>query len=269
MIDFQQTVRGWRLTQLRRDRRNWRCARVWDRKTPSVRCACWEFRSGSGCRRPGRAGADTGSETSDRSVPGLVRMNRHIMWTIPTVNLVVFGFCGLVAALVLRARPRLGVRVAVGPLVFLATLTLLLSCRWLHVLACLVLAFLFAFRLTRRIGSGLPAFRRLVRGTLPALAGLVAAVIGLSLGGQIPGVRQAAAPPPAVSAGGQDAPGPNVLLVVLDTVERPSESSWLPPRYVPQSVATGPARNHVQAGAVDGSVDSAFSRQHDDRPLAP
>ena len=46
---------------------------------------------------------------------------------------------------------------------FLATLTLLLSCRWLHVLACLVLAFLFAFRLTRRIESGLPAFRRLVR----------------------------------------------------------------------------------------------------------
>ena len=69
--------------------------------------------------------------------PGLFRMNRHIMWTIPTVNLVVFGLCGLVAALVLRARPRLGVRAVVGPLVFLATLTLLLSCRWLHVLACL------------------------------------------------------------------------------------------------------------------------------------
>ena len=83
-------------------------------------------------------------------------------------------------------------------------LTLLLSCRWLHVLACLVLAFLFAIRLTRRIEASLPAFRRLVRRTLPAMAGLVAALIGFSLGGQIPGVRQAPLPTPAVSADGQE-----------------------------------------------------------------
>ena len=117
--------------------------------------------------------------------PGLFRMNRHIMWTIPAVNLVVFGSCGLVMALVLRARPRLGVRAVVSPLVFLATLTLLLSCRWLHVLACLVVAFLFAYRLPRRVEASPLAFRRLVRRTMPALAGLVAVVIGLSLGGQV------------------------------------------------------------------------------------
>ncbi len=219
MIDLQQTVRGWRLTKLRRDRRRLAMRPRLDHKTSfGPRCvlgiALW-FGLIIGLAELVLTRVQ--KPLTDPS-PGLFRMNRHIMWTIPTVNLIVFGLCGLVAALVLRARPRLGVRAAVGPLVFLATLTLLLSCRWLHVLACLVLAFLFAFRLTRRIESSLPAFRRLVRRTLPALVGLVAAVIGLSLGGQIPGVRQAAAPPPAVSAGGQDAPGPNVLLVVLDTV---------------------------------------------------
>jgi arylsulfatase A-like enzyme len=150
--------------------------------------------------------------------PGLFRMNRHIVWTIPTVNLVAFAFCGLVAALVLRVRPRLGVRGAVGPLVFLAMLSLLLSCRWLHALACLVLAFLFAFRLTRLIEASLPAFRRLVRRTIPAMAGLVAGVIGFSLGGQILGERLVPVRSSPVSTAGQDASNPNVLLVVLDTV---------------------------------------------------
>ncbi len=150
--------------------------------------------------------------------PGLFRMNRHIMWTIPTVNIVLFGFCGLLVALALRARLRLGVRGAVGPLVFLAALTLLLSCRWLHVVACVVLALLFTFRLTRRIEVNFPEFRRLVRCTKPTMAGLVAAVIGFSLDGQSLGVRQAAAPASAAAAGGKGAPSPNVLLVVLDTV---------------------------------------------------
>ena len=219
MIDLQQMVRGLRLAKLRRDRLKLAmCPRLDQETSVGPRCALgialW-FGLIIGLSELVLTRVQ--KPLTDPS-PGLFRMNRHIMWTIPTVNLVVFGFCGLVAALMLRSRPRLGVRVAVGPLVFLATLTLFLSCRWLHVLACLVLAFLFAFRLTGRIKSGLPAFRRLVRRTLPAMAGLVAAVIGLSVGGHSPGVRQAIAPTAAVSAGGQDAPGPNVFLVVLDTV---------------------------------------------------
>jgi len=106
----------------------------------------------------------------------------------------------------------------VGPLVFLATLTLLLSCRWLHVLACLVIACLFAWRLTVRIEAGFPAFQWLVRRSLTPMAWLVAAVIGLSLGGPRLVVRQPDAATPAISAAGPDVPGPNVLLVVLDTV---------------------------------------------------
>ena len=151
--------------------------------------------------------------------PGLFRMNRHIMWTIPTVNLVVFGFCGLVAALVLRARPRLGVRVAVGPLVFLADVD---AAPFLPVAARAGLP-----------GSGvlvrLPAdeANRIEAPRLPAAGQAHAAGDG-GAGGRRDRVvaRRAeslayARRPlrlPAVSAGGQDAPGPNVLLVVLDTV---------------------------------------------------
>ena len=156
MIDFQQTVRGCRLRSCGAIGSNWRCARVWTSKPPLVHASRWNFALVRADHRPGRAGADTGSETSDRSVPGLVPDESAHHVDHPDRQSCRFGFCGLVAALVLRARPRLGVRVAVGPLVFLATLTLLLSCRWLHVLACLVLAFLFAFRLTRRIESSLP-----------------------------------------------------------------------------------------------------------------
>ncbi len=73
MIDFQQTVRGLRLTRLRRDRRKLAMRPRLDQET-SVRST---VRAGNCAlvradHRPGRAGADTGSETSDRSVPGLV-----------------------------------------------------------------------------------------------------------------------------------------------------------------------------------------------------
>jgi arylsulfatase A-like enzyme len=219
MIDLQQTARGWRLTMLPRD---WSKPKLRPRRVQESplgpRCvmglALW-FGLIIGLSELVLTRVQ--KPLTDPS-PGLFRMNRHIMWTIPAVNLVVFGLCGLGIVLVLRARPRLGVRAAVGPLSFMATLALLLSCRWLHVLACLVLAFLFAFRLTRRIEADFPALQRLVRRSMSPMAGLVAAVIGFSLCGQSLGVRQAAVPTPAVLAGGQDTARPNVLLIVLDTV---------------------------------------------------
>ncbi|MGO9597265.1 MAG: sulfatase [Isosphaeraceae bacterium] len=150
--------------------------------------------------------------------PGLFRMNRHIVWTIPMVNLAVFGLCGIVAALGLQAAPRRGVRPAIASLVFLAVLTLLLSCRWLHVLACLAIAFLTALRLTRRIEENLSAFQRLVGRTLPAMGLVVVILSGFSQGEHLPLPRElwAAAVTPGSPTRGQEAP--NVLLVVLDTV---------------------------------------------------
>ena len=196
-------------------------------------------------------------------------MNRHIMWTIPTVNLVVFGFCGLVAALVLRARPRLGVRVAVSPLVFLATLTLLLSCRWLHVLACLVLAFLFAFRLTRRIESSLPAFRRLVRRDAARAGGAGGrrdrVVARRADSWRTPGGRS---PARGISGWSGRSRSERHACRPRHGAGRSPEPLRISPRYDPEPGAAGPPRRAVRAGAVDGSLDVAVAREHDDRALA-
>ncbi|HKI19159.1 MAG TPA: sulfatase [Isosphaeraceae bacterium] len=148
--------------------------------------------------------------------PGFFRMNRHIVWSVPTVNLALFGCCGLLVALAVRVSPRLRAQSVVAPPVLLAVLTLLLSCRWLHLVACLVLASVVAFRLTRRIAANLAVFRRLVQVSMPALAVVVAGFIFFPLGAHVLWSRS----PTAIRA---DRPAemtraPNVLLVVLDTV---------------------------------------------------
>src|SRR5262245_5078380 len=50
--------------------------------------------------------------------PGFFRMNRQIVWTIPTFNLALFGLVGLVLVLVLavRVRPQRSVRLCAGTL---------------------------------------------------------------------------------------------------------------------------------------------------------
>ena len=42
--------------------------------------------------------------------PGFFRMNRNIVWTIPAVDLTMFGICDLLLALLVRFRPRSAVR---------------------------------------------------------------------------------------------------------------------------------------------------------------
>ncbi len=76
--------------------------------------------------------------------PGLFRMNRYMLWSVPVVNVAFFGLCGLTTAAVLRGRPHPVFRAAVAPPAVLAVLTLLLSCRWLHALACVLLCPLLA-----------------------------------------------------------------------------------------------------------------------------
>ncbi|MGO9462686.1 MAG: sulfatase-like hydrolase/transferase [Isosphaeraceae bacterium] len=148
--------------------------------------------------------------------PGFFRMNRHIVWSVPAVNLALFGFCGLLVALAVRVRPRLGAVGVVAPPVFLAVLTLLLSFRWLHVLACLILACVAGFRLTGRIAANLALFRRLVHFSLPALAVVAAGLVIVPLGTHLLRDRRELALSARRSAGMPVAP--NVVLVVLDTV---------------------------------------------------
>ncbi len=148
--------------------------------------------------------------------PGFFRMNRHIVWSVPAVNLALFALCGLVVAFAAGAKPSLGARRVIAPPVFLAVLTLLLSCRWLHVVACLILACLVAFRLTRRIASNLPRFRRLVSFSTPGLAVTVAGLVICALSTHLPRSGLRVVEP--VSESGRMRDLPNVVLVVLDTV---------------------------------------------------
>jgi arylsulfatase A-like enzyme len=145
--------------------------------------------------------------------PVFFRMNRHIVWTIPTINLAVFGLVGLLLALLVRIRPRRAVRDSAGLLGGLALLTLLLTYRPLHALACVVLACGFAYHLACRIEAHLLAFGRLVRWSLPVLAACALGLVSLSIGRHVLRERRALA-----SLSPTPSHAPNVLLVVLDTV---------------------------------------------------
>ncbi len=114
--------------------------------------------------------------------PGFFRMNRHIVWSIPAVNLALFGSCGIVVALVLCARPSLGARSALAAPVSLGVLTVFLSLPWLHFVACLVLASIVAVRLTGRIARNLAVFRRIVYLSMAPLSLAAACLIGIPLG---------------------------------------------------------------------------------------
>jgi arylsulfatase A-like enzyme len=148
--------------------------------------------------------------------PGFFRMNRQIVWTIPTFNLALFGLVGLLLALTVKVRPLRSVRLCAGTLGMLSIATLLLSCRRLHPLACLILASGLDYRVIVRIERDLSSFRRLVRWSLPPLAAGMITLVCCSLGVQMLREREAIASLAPVPANGPNAP--NVLLVVLDTV---------------------------------------------------
>ncbi|MFO0953710.1 MAG: sulfatase-like hydrolase/transferase [Isosphaeraceae bacterium] len=160
--------------------------------------------------------------------PGLFRMNRHILWTVPLVNLLLFAGCGLASAWVMRLRPRSGARAALVPLCALAVLTFLLALRRLHTGACLPLALGLGYRLARRVERHLPGFLVLARRSGPVLALAAAGVAGVSLGSHLLREPWAIALVPPIASAGPDAP--NVLLVVLDTVRADRLSLYGYPR---------------------------------------
>ena len=147
--------------------------------------------------------------------PGLFRMNRHILWTIPIVNLALFGLCGLLLALLARTWPRRAVRCSTGLLGGVALMTLLLAYQALHFWACGFLAVGLASCLTWVLEANLAAFRRLVRRSITVLAIGVIGLVGLTLGRHV--LREHRAMSALASPAGSPRT-PNVLLVVLDTV---------------------------------------------------
>jgi arylsulfatase A-like enzyme len=148
--------------------------------------------------------------------PGFFRMNRHILWTIPLVNLVLFGLCGLLLALLARTQPSRIVRCSAGLLAGLALMTLILTYQGLHFWACVFLAGGLASCLARAIETKLAAFRRLVGRSIALLAIAVIGLVGLTLGRHVLREHWAMSALPATPTRGSQVP--NVLLVVLDTV---------------------------------------------------
>ena len=143
-------------------------------------------------------------------------MNRHVLWTIPLSNLVLFTTVGLALAVIVRLTPGRRRRLATGALTMLWILTLLLSFRRIHPLACVVLASGLSWRLAVRIETKITAFRQIVRFSLPALVVIMVGLIGTSLGRErLREYRDLLSLPRAASNGPT---APNVLLIVLDTV---------------------------------------------------
>ena len=91
---------------------------------------------------PGRARPDARAETPDRPLARLLPDEPAHRLDHPHGQPRPLRRVRARRGLGLRALPRLGTRWVIGPLVFLATLTVLLSFRWLHLLACPLIALL-------------------------------------------------------------------------------------------------------------------------------
>jgi arylsulfatase A-like enzyme len=144
--------------------------------------------------------------------PVLFRLNRHILWTIPLVNLALFSLCGLLLALLARTRPHRAARCSVSLLSGLGMLTLLLAYQPLHFWACVFLAVGLTSSLTPVIETNRAAGKRLVGRTIAILAIGVIGLVGFTLGRHLLREHRALSALPSPSG------GPNVLLIVLDTV---------------------------------------------------
>jgi arylsulfatase A-like enzyme len=141
------------------------------------------------------------------------RMSRDFVWIVPLTNLVIFIFLGALLWLLAMTVGRRGRSLAswlLGGLTLLPPF--LVAFPGIYGLAGLLLVLGAAARLVPAVERRAVGFRRLVRISLPILAGLVA-VLAASLwcGDRIEQWRESARPMPPPGS-------PNVLLIVLDTV---------------------------------------------------
>jgi arylsulfatase A-like enzyme len=156
-------------------------------------------------------------EVSVRAVQKLVfdqviSLSPHFVWMVPLTHLVIFTVAGLLFALASLKFQRI-VRI---PVVFFALATLglygvmMLETR-LYRSAVFVLCAGASFRLTQFVTRS-PGFERLVRRSLPYLAGVVVFLAGgvFALRNAAERIAVAGLPPPPAGA-------PNILLIVLDT----------------------------------------------------
>ena len=148
--------------------------------------------------------------------PGLFRMNRHVVWMIPTVHLGLFAGVGVAMAVVALRWRRAGWRGIVFASMFAIAVTAALTFRGLSPWACVLLALGLGWRLARHVGRREASFRRLVRWTTPILAAVAAIVAGGSFSHEVVAGRWSGSVPSGLP---EPTPGAsNVLLIVLDTV---------------------------------------------------
>lgn len=145
----------------------------------------------------------------------VLHLSRDVVWMVPLSYAVLFVALGGGTRLVLR-RHSLSGPAALAAGLFLSALTLLQAVPGLHVGAALVLATGLAAQGVRLWRSHASALDRLVRRTLPGLL-----VVTVLAGATPPALRHWRSRTPGAATR-----GPNILLLVLDTVRRQSLSTY-------------------------------------------
>ena len=152
----------------------------------------------------------------------VIGMGPQALWLTPAADLLFFALAGAPALLAARLAPRL-VRpaFAAGWLGFLAALAALLMFERLHTYAVLVLAAGVGVQVARWAATRPAGFARVVRASLPPLAGLVVVLASGTAAYGLLRERRAVGALPAAAEG-----APNVLLLILDTVRARSLSLY-------------------------------------------
>jgi arylsulfatase A-like enzyme len=157
----------------------------------------------------------------DAAALGALQLNRHAVWMIPASDALILGAAGAILSLGRVFRIKGTSLLAVFGLGFLSAMALLLTFRGLTTITYTLLAAGIAARLSPRILGHWETSGKIVRRSLPVLAGSLAALIGIELGRESSAEHRALANLPAPPAG-----APNVLFIVLDTVRAESLSLY-------------------------------------------
>lgn len=154
-----------------------------------------------------------------RETPGVIGISQHAVWMSPFANLLVFLLAGALLLLAARLLPRVPPRTWIGILLGLAAVALLMVTGRIHILAAVVLGLGVALQASRQLSPGAGEVWGMVRGSMPALVGLIV-VAGVT----VPVLEVLRERRQLVAAGPAPAGVPNVLFIVLDT-ERAASTS--------------------------------------------
>jgi arylsulfatase A-like enzyme len=152
-------------------------------------------------------------QIDESTVLGALQMNRHFAWMVPVAHLAIFVLVGLPMALVVRLVRRGSFRATAWALTALAIVSILLMVPQLHAAATAALAVGLARPISGWLARRSRGLARVVRWSLPTMAGMVAILGALTFYHVNLEERRTLAALPAARPG-----APNVLLVVLDTL---------------------------------------------------